>query len=208
MIQRGTKQFMETARRELQNGIATYNDTYLKLVELTDKFPGNDVDLIELRLKYDMHYKGTDADIDKAWQENRLDFQSFMTSLMFSQGNPSGPMFPPPPVPPTTLTADALVEMQEGMLKSLKQHIERILEVPERSEWKPDLALALIQGLASADFEGTTGTSAEDMTIASFDRMRELQSNQRFIQASMEQQQILQSIPEILHKADGKCVVQ
>merc|ERR1719421_2306728 len=208
MIQRGTKQFMETARRELQNGTATYHETYLKLVELTDKFPGNDVDLIELRLKYDMNYKGTNAEIDQAWNENRLDFQSFMTSLMFSQGNPSGPLFPPPPVPPSTLSADALVEMQEGMLAKLKQHIERILEVPERSEWKPDLALALIQGLASADFEATTGTTAEDMTIASFDRMRELQSNQRFIQASMEQQQILQSIPEILHKTDGKCAVQ
>jgi hypothetical protein len=207
-IQRGTKQFMENARRDLEAGTATYQETYLKLVELTDQFPGNDVDLIELRMKYDMNYKGTNAEIDKAWNDNRLDFQSFMTSLMFSQGNPNGPLFPPPPVPPSTLTADALVEMQEEMLSALKRHIERILEVPERSEWKPDLALALIQGLASADFEGKTGTTAEDMTIASFACMRELQSNQRFIQASMEQQQILQSIPEILHKADGKCVVQ
>ena len=47
-------------------------------------------------------------------------------------------------------------------------HPRYLVEVPERSEWKPDLALALIQGLASADFEGKTGTTAEDMTIASF----------------------------------------
>ena len=208
-IQKSTKKFMENTRKQLDAAEITYGAAYAALTELTSAYPGNDVDLIELRLRYDTQYKGRYPDLDEVWEKNRLDFQSFMTCLMFSQGNPGMPMFPPPPVPPSNFSADALVDMQEAMLASLKKHVQALLEVPERADWKPELALALLQGLASADFECAYGLTAEDMTIASFDKMRDLQGNQRFMQASMEQQQILQSIPDILSgNGDGKCCVQ
>lgn len=197
-IQKSTKQFMDLARKELVAEKTTYNLQYEGLVNLTAQHPDKDVDIIELRLLYDTRYRARDPEIDELWTGSRLDFQSFMTALMFAQGQPDAPMFPLPPVPPSQFGTDRIVEMQEGMVQFLQNHIEKVVEVQERKGWKPDLALALVQGLASADFEAQFHLTAEDMTIASFDRMQELQTNERFMQASMQQQQILQHIPEIL----------
>ena len=41
--------------------------------------------------------------------------------------------------------------MQEAMLASLKKHVQALLEVPERADWKPELALALLQGCAAGE---------------------------------------------------------
>jgi len=106
-----TKKFMENTRKQLDAAEITYAAAYSALTELTSAYPGNDVDLIELRLRYDTQYKGRYPELDEVWEKNRLDIQSFMTCLMFSQGNPGMPMFPPPPVPPSNFSADALVDM-------------------------------------------------------------------------------------------------
>merc|ERR1711966_617678 len=123
---------MEVARNGLVGETTSYHERYEGLVELTAQNPDKDVDIIELRLLYDTRYRDRDAEIDELWAGSRLDFQSFMTALMFAQGNPNAPMFPLPPVPPSQFGTDRIVEMQEGMVMFLQQHIEKVVEVPGR----------------------------------------------------------------------------
>jgi len=80
------------------------------------RFKVKNEDITELRMQHDTRYRERDAEIDALWSSSSLDFQSFMTSLMMAQGSTGGPMFPRPRVPPSQLSVQRIVEMQEGMV--------------------------------------------------------------------------------------------
>ena len=56
--------------------------------------------------------------------------------------------------------------------------------------WKSELAVQMVQALASAAVERRYGVSAEEMTAAGFQHAAQLQKNERFMRATEKQQEL------------------
>merc|ERR1712241_1322374 len=99
--------------------------------------------------------------------------------------------------------ASEIVEMQEFMVDELKRTTETALIALSKSlngnskPWKAEVAIQMVQALASAAVERRYGTSAEEMTLAGFHHAATLQKNERFVHATQKQQEILMGIASL-----------
>merc|ERR1712241_1178746 len=102
--------------------------------------------------------------------------------------------------------ASEIVEMQEFMVDELKRTTETALIALSKSlngnskPWRAEVAIQMVQALASAAVERRYGTSAEEMTLAGCQHVAQLQRNERFVRATEKQQEILMTVAKLCRK--------
>merc|ERR1712048_440451 len=80
------------------------------------------------------------------------------------------------------LKSSEVVEMQELMVDELKRTVEAVsvaIRIGRGGPWKAEVAVQMVQALASAAVERRYGVSAEEMTCAGFQHATVLQRNER-----------------------------
>jgi len=90
-----------------------------------------------------------------------------------------------------------IVEMQELMVDEMKRLCEAAstaAQVEPSSPWRAEIAMQMVQSLASAAVERRYGVSPEDMTMAGIQNAPTLQKNERFVRATEKQQEIIMAV--------------
>ncbi|CAE8617258.1 unnamed protein product [Polarella glacialis] len=155
-----------------------------------------DMTPVEMQLCYDEY--STDPEVRTVWEaagvENNLMMSSMMQSLMpggktsaSSSEERKG----------KKMKSSEIVEMQELMVDELKRTYEAAMKSPTASPktlWRSEVAMQMVQALASAAVERRYGVTAEEMTMAGFQHAAILQKNERFVRATEKQQDILMSV--------------
>jgi len=160
-----------------------------------------DLSSVELQLCYD-EYRG-DAEVRSAWDQSGVESNLMMQAMMSGGSRPSGSSAPGPEEKKgKRLKSSEVVEMQELMVDELKRTTELAAQAVRRAAasappWRAEVAIQMVQALASAAVERRYGTSAEEMTLAGFQHAAQLQKNERFVRATEKQQEILMSIAKL-----------
>lgn len=161
---------------------------------------------MEIRACYDAYKEH--QDVQDAWERSGQEVQTTVQMMMTGTMNPS--QLPAPTKKMKKLKAHDITSMQEFMVENLKSIVAEISQAVDSGcePLKDELAVPLIQGLASAAVEKKYGINAEEMTMVGFQNAASLSTNERFLKATMEQQQILMQIPKICREgAKGCCVM-
>eukprot|EP00397_Hematodinium_sp_SG-2012_P042202 GEMP01046630.1.p1 GENE.GEMP01046630.1~~GEMP01046630.1.p1 ORF type:complete len:466 (-),score=115.74 GEMP01046630.1:247-1644(-) len=147
-------------------------------------------------------------DIADAWERSGQEMQITLQMMMSGTLDPN--QLPQPSKKLKKLKTHDVINMQEYMVEQLKSIVGEIVQAVDSGcdHLKDELAIPLIQGLASAAVEKQYGISAEEMTMAGFVNRATLCTNERFLKATTEQQQILMQIPRICQDgAKGCCIM-
>lgn len=158
-----------------------------------------DMSPVELQLCYDEYRE--DAEVQHWWTkagvENSLMMAASVQSLMKSGGATASS----PPEDKTDkkgkkIKPSEIVEMQELMVDEMKRLCEACREAAKASSkaWKADIAMQMVQALASASVERRYGCSPEEMTMAGLQNAPTLQKNERFVRATEKQQEIIMTV--------------
>jgi len=208
------KKFMKNLYNEYEAGNVNIVQAYEKFVTFADnsesKMQTEPLMPIELRSCYDA-YKNS-PEIQDAWERSGQETQIAVQMMMMSGGNmPPGKM-PTPSKKLKKLKINDIIQMQELMVEDLKKILVDIGQsvdngLPGSEKWRDDLAIPLIQGLASASVEKRFSVNAEEMTLAGFLNAAVLSTNEKFLRATMEQQQILSQVPKICKDGGKGCGV-
>merc|ERR1712194_746592 len=102
-----------------------------------------------------------------------------------------------------------VINMQEMMVQELQKTIQEFSQTVRQCagvvQFREQLAVGMIQGFASLGVEKKYHVSADDMALAGFMHAQQLGSSERFMQSSMQQQQMLMSIPMIIQNPEQGC---
>jgi len=94
-----------------------------------------------------------------------------------------------------------IVEMQEMMVEELKTVIDSVKEAVSAPEgqgvFKEPLLIPMVQALASCGVEKKYQITAEEMAVAGFMKAQELSVNEKFLRATMTQQQLLGTLAQV-----------
>mmetsp|Transcript_2078 Transcript_2078/g.4709 ORF Transcript_2078/g.4709 Transcript_2078/m.4709 type:complete len:521 (-) Transcript_2078:146-1708(-) len=164
-----------------------------------------DLSSAEMHLCFDEY--GEDEEVLQAWEQSGVESTLAMQAMMLGMGTNSGSPKPSQVVAVEDrkgkkLKSSEIVEMQELMVDELKRTTEAAdaalkNDATLASQWKAELAVQLVQALASAAVERRYGTSAEEMALAGFQHANVLHKNERFMRATEKQQEILMRIPSL-----------
>lgn len=164
-----------------------------------------DLSSVEMQLCYD-EYRG-DATVMQAWEQSGVENNLMMQSMMSgtSPASSSSPTREDKKI--KKVKASEIVEMQELMVDELKRTTEASLlslrgGTNGKHAWKAEVAIQMVQALASAAVERRYGTSAEEMTMAGFNHAATLQKNERFVRATEKQQEILMTVAKLCRKEE------
>lgn len=163
---------------------------------------------MEMQICYE-EYK-ENAEVKAAWEQSGADCTMMMGASMMQLGKGDGKGMPVPEEPKSKgkkLKSSEIVEMQELMVDELKRTTEAVvhaLSANGKSNWKADLAVQMVQALASAAVERRYGTSAEEMTMAGFQHAMILQKNERFVRATEKQQDLLMTVARLCGGCDAE----
>jgi len=168
--------------------------------EATQAFNGGeelpDLSSTEMQLCYDEYRE--DPEVREAWDQAGVESNLLMRSAMFSPAQASSPSSPAEEKKGKKLKASEIVEMQELMVDKMQVYtqaaIKALTEGAGGANWKAEVAIQMVQALASAAVEHRYGTSAEEMTMAGFRHATTLQKNERFMRATEKQQEILMTL--------------
>jgi len=145
-----------------------------------------------------------DEDVRAAWEKAGVESNMLMLSMMSgSPGAASSSLVPPAAEERKgkKLKSSEIIEMQELMVDELKRTVETATDALRKSNghapWKAEVAIQMVQALASAAVERRYGATAEEMTVAGFQHAQQLQKNERFARATEKQQEILMSIAKL-----------
>eukprot|EP00933_Yihiella_yeosuensis_P020239 TRINITY_DN16270_c1_g1_i1.p1 TRINITY_DN16270_c1_g1~~TRINITY_DN16270_c1_g1_i1.p1 ORF type:complete len:535 (+),score=167.49 TRINITY_DN16270_c1_g1_i1:82-1686(+) len=166
---------------------------------------------VELQLCYDEYRE--DPEVESAWQNAGIDMNMMMSNLGMptkssSSGSASVEDKKDKKDGKKAVKTSDIVEMQELMVDELKRCWEQALKCiagkdKPKSPWKPEIAMQMVQALASAAVEKRYGVSAEEMTMAGFQHAATLQKNERFVRATEKQQDILMNVCKMCTNAYG-----
>eukprot|EP00933_Yihiella_yeosuensis_P081363 TRINITY_DN94958_c0_g1_i1.p1 TRINITY_DN94958_c0_g1~~TRINITY_DN94958_c0_g1_i1.p1 ORF type:complete len:530 (+),score=163.63 TRINITY_DN94958_c0_g1_i1:132-1721(+) len=177
----------------------------------TPSEPLEELSSVELQLCYDEYRE--DPEVEAAWQTSGVDMNHMMSVLgmptkSLSSGTATTEEQKDKKDSKKAMKSSEIVEMQELMVDELKRCWEQALKLiagkdkPE-SPWKPELAMQMVQALASSAVERRYGVSPEDMTMAGFQHAADLQKNERFVRATQKQQDILMNVCKMCANAFG-----
>ena len=144
------------------------------------------------------------SSLREAWEKSQLDLAIFMQAILMMQQDPSLPLPPPPALGNRRLPdAKEVVKMQSFMVEELKT-VKALLEAQaDGDRFDSHTLVAFAQAVASAGMEQKFGFAAEDLTLAGFKNGPKLANDQKFMQISMAQQQILGEIAELGGEVPG-----
>merc|ERR1712218_627964 len=147
---------------------------------------------------------------EQAGVENNLAFKAMWTNVSPALSSSSGPDDFQASSSPSgkegkrgkkPLKTAEIIEMQELMvdkMHALAQAATKVLEAQSPAPtWRAEVALQMVQALASAAVEHRYGTSSEEMTMAGLRHTATLQKSERFMRATEKQQEILMSIAKL-----------
>lgn len=157
-----------------------------------------DLSQTEIQLCYDEY--SADEEVKAAWEQSGVESSMMLRSAMMS--SPSTASSAGPDRKGKKLKSSEIVEMQELMLdKLILYHKDALVAFSgakgPQKPWRAEIAVQMVQALASAAVEHRYGTSAEDMTIAGFQHAAALQKNERFTRATEKQQEILMAVARL-----------
>lgn len=154
---------------------------------------------VEMQLCYD-EYRN-DPEVLAAWAQSGAENNVMMQAMMVPP-SPNGGSREPTRIEDKKgkkLKASEIIEMQELMVDELKRTTEAAAAAlaDGAGPWKAEVALQMVQSLASAAVERRYGVSSEEMTMAGFQHVQALQKNERFVRATEKQQEILMRVPQL-----------
>jgi len=162
-----------------------------------------DLSQTEMQLCYDEY--SADGEVKAAWEQSGVESSMMLRNAMMScvpMTRSTASSAGPEDRKGKKLKSSEIVEMQELMLdKLILYHKDALVAFsgakgPEKP-WRAEIAVQMVQALASAAVEHRYGTSAEDMTIAGFQHASALQKNERFTRATEKQQEILMAVARL-----------
>jgi len=206
------KQFVKALHDEYEAGGLNMVDAYNRFEKFADSaqtsMQTSPLQPVELKACYDA-YKNF-PEIQDAWERSGQDTQVLLGQVLTGQKSPMD--LPPPSKKIKALKVQDIIEMQELMVQDLKNIVEEIGKAVDSGangvdKLRDDLAMPLIQGIASAGIEKKYGINSEEMTLAGFYNAATLSINEKFINASMQQQQILSQVPAVCRDGGKGCSI-
>mmetsp|Transcript_106333 Transcript_106333/g.204541 ORF Transcript_106333/g.204541 Transcript_106333/m.204541 type:complete len:525 (-) Transcript_106333:69-1643(-) len=158
-----------------------------------------DLSSVEMQLCFE-EYR-SDSEVKQAWEKSGAETNVLMQNMMINGSRE--------PLEASSSSrgmkkkkASEVVEMQELMVDELKRVSEATATAlrngaAKQGPWKAELAVQMVQALASAAVERRYGVSAEEMTLMGFQQATSLQKSERFVRATEKQQEILMTIPQL-----------
>eukprot|EP00928_Gymnodinium_smaydae_P008545 TRINITY_DN13106_c0_g1_i1.p1 TRINITY_DN13106_c0_g1~~TRINITY_DN13106_c0_g1_i1.p1 ORF type:complete len:537 (-),score=187.46 TRINITY_DN13106_c0_g1_i1:512-2122(-) len=182
---------------EAYRRFATFSDEAMKALEGQDM---PELSTVEMQLCYDEYRER--SDVREAWEQSGVECSMMMQNAAIGTITPGGKSSSSstPKAKGKKLKSSEIVEMQELMVDELKRTSEAVAMMSPNAkaqQWKADVAVQMVQALASAAVERRYGVSAEEMTTAGFQHAQVLQRNERFVRATEKQQEFLMRIPTL-----------
>mmetsp|Transcript_10863 Transcript_10863/g.28095 ORF Transcript_10863/g.28095 Transcript_10863/m.28095 type:complete len:547 (+) Transcript_10863:89-1729(+) len=214
------KTFSKQVYEDYRSKACTIVEAYRRFDEFTEQNAGPDAqeaqempDLssVEMQLCYD-EYRD-DEEVRRAWDhsgaETTLMMQSVLSPSLAGNSRSVSSSSAADERKVKKLKSSEVVEMQELMVDEIRRTTQALKTATMRpGERKPEIAMQLVQALASAAVERRFGISAEEMAVASFQHAAVLQKNERLARASEEQQDILMQLArswgQALSEAEGE----
>lgn len=171
----------------------------------------------ELREHHDLF--GDDEKVQTAWETSGAEVQMLMQlaasgvppTMGSMRGSSSGKSQQAFNKKVEKLKVNDIIEMQELMVAELKRQSEIFADAVKNSDgsvqFRDQLAIGLIQALASLGVEKKYHISAEEMAMVGFVHAQSLSSNERFLQSTMAQQQILMGVHQMLQNGGNECSI-
>lgn len=197
------KDFAKKVYEDYRAKSCTAAEAYKRFEDFNASTPGKegleDMTPVELQLCYDEYRE--DPEVQQAWTkagvENSIMMAASVQLLMKSGGAaPSSPPEEKIDKKGKKIKPSEIVEMQELMVDEMKRLCEACREAAKASSkpLKADIAMQMVQALASASVERRYGCSPEDMTMAGLQNAPTLQKNERFVRATEKQQEIIMTV--------------
>mmetsp|Transcript_131546 Transcript_131546/g.311888 ORF Transcript_131546/g.311888 Transcript_131546/m.311888 type:complete len:498 (-) Transcript_131546:58-1551(-) len=149
-----------------------------------------DLTPVELQLCYDEYRE--DPEVQQAWNKAGVE-----NSLNLASSLSLKPGASPEDKKGKKMKTSEIVEMQELMVDEMKRLSEAssaAAKASPSSPWRAEIAMQMVQSLASAAVERRYGVSPEEMTIAGIQNAPALQKNERFVRATEKQQEIIMTV--------------
>lgn len=165
-----------------------------------------DLGPVEMQLCFDEYQN--DPEVLSAWEQSGAESNPLMQAMV----GPSSPAATPKVIAEERkkrkLKPSEIVEMQELMADELKRTTDAVEAAlangaGQGKPWKADVALHMVQSIASAAVERRYGISSQEMAVAGFQHAQTLQKNERFVRATTKQQEIFFRVSQICGAADG-----
>ncbi|CAE7547799.1 unnamed protein product [Symbiodinium pilosum] len=197
------KDFSKKVYEEYRAKTCPVSDAYRRFEEFAADTPAakeglEDLTPVELQLCYDEYRE--DNEVRSAWSkagvENSIMMASCMTSLL---KNDAAAVPLPEDKKGKKMKLSEIVEMQELMvdeMKRLSEAASAASKASSSSPWRAEVAMQMVQSLASAAVERRYGVSPEEMTIAGIQNAPMLQKNERFVRATEKQQEIIMAVAQ------------
>lgn len=168
-----------------------------------------DLGPVELQLCFD-EYKN-DPEVLAAWDQSGAESNPMMQAILGGTGQSSQSSAPKAAIEDKKkkkLKPTDIVSMQELMADELKRTTDAAEAAlasgaGRDSPWKAEVALHMVQSLASAAVERRYGVSASEMAMAGFQHAQSLQKNERFVHATTKQQEIFMRVSQLCGANDG-----
>ncbi|CAE7404322.1 unnamed protein product [Symbiodinium sp. KB8] len=196
------KDFAKKVYEEYRAKTCPVADAYRRFEDFAAEAPAakeglEDLTPVELQLCYDEYRE--DPEVHRAWSkagvENSIMMASCVTSLLKNEA--SAPL--PEDKKGKKMKTSEIVEMQELMVDEMKRLSEAssaAAKASPSSPWRAEIAMQMVQSLASAAVERRYGVSPEEMTIAGIQNAPALQKNERFVRATEKQQEIIMAVAQ------------
>jgi len=201
------KAFMRQLFLEFSEQDIAIMEAYERFREFADNAKPTSASLspMEIRGCYDTYREH--QEVADAWERSGQETQTTAQMMMTGTMHPS--QLPAPSKRLKKIKWNEIVDMQEHMVEQLKNVVGKITEAVDAGcgQLKDELAIPLVQGLASAAVEKRYGIDAEEMTMAGFMHSAMLSTNERFTKASMEQQQVLMQLPALCQDGAKGCSI-
>eukprot|EP00931_Biecheleriopsis_adriatica_P104797 TRINITY_DN79420_c0_g1_i1.p1 TRINITY_DN79420_c0_g1~~TRINITY_DN79420_c0_g1_i1.p1 ORF type:complete len:539 (-),score=142.95 TRINITY_DN79420_c0_g1_i1:30-1538(-) len=195
------KAFAKKLYEEYRAKTCDVAEAYKRFVDFVDN-NGNppaeceELSPVELQLCYE-EYK-SDPEVKEAWTQSGIENGMLMANMAASMMKPSSPSSgsSAPEGKMKKTKPSEIIEMQELMVDELKRTSEAAAAASKvaQTPWRGDVAVQMVQALASAAVERRYGVSAEEMTMAGFHHAATLQKSERFVRATEKQQEILMNV--------------
>lgn len=217
------KKFVGQLYDMMKKGTKTMLEAYKEFSDFTDKsseqsLKSENLSPQELREHYDT-YGENDEEIQKRWEASGCEVQTIMQlAALTTTGAPPTGLPPAPKLPSPSankkvqkLKASDAIDMQELMVDELKKYADKFSQAVQEAngtvQFRDQVAIGLVQALASLAVEKRYHICAEEMAVAGFMHAQVLSTNERFIRSTMTQQQILMGIPQLVQDPGRECSI-
>ncbi|CAD7928104.1 unnamed protein product [Amoebophrya sp. A25] len=171
----------------------------------------------EMREHYEL-YRDDHDDMRKLWDESEQELQTLMAmaAMGSTMGRDQVPRFDPRNGSKRCqrvqkMKIQDVVVMQESLAQELQTLVSAFSQALRDTagvvQWKDSLVIGLLQGFASLAVEKKYHVTADEMALAGFVHAATLSGNDRFMQATMQQQQLLMSVPALIQNPDQGCSI-